>query len=109
MFDVGFMEMVLIALVALLVFGPERLPKLVRETSLWIRKARMVVASARTEIDREFQLYELKQTLEEKRRGFEREVNSLSILPPETPSSSTPNAGSPPSAKPDPSDRHGGA
>jgi hypothetical protein len=69
----------------------------------------MVVASALTEIDRELQLYELKQTLEEKRRGFEREVNSLSILPPETPNSSTPNAGAPPPAKPDPSDSHGGA
>lgn len=103
MFDVGFMEMVLIALVALLVFGPERLPKLVRETSLWIRKARMVVASARTEIDRELQLYELKQTLEEKRRGFEREVNSLSILPPDDSAS-----GSPPLAKSESDNSHGG-
>ena len=110
MFDVGFMEMVLIALVALLVFGPERLPRLVRETSLWIRKARMVVASARTEIDRELQLYELKQSLEEKRRGFEREVNSLSILPPEAPNAPSQHAGAPPPVKPDPSDDgHGGA
>ena len=77
MFDVGFWELLLIALVALLVFGPERLPRLVRETSLWIRKARSVVASARTEIDRELQLYELKQSMEEKRRHFESEMNSL--------------------------------
>lgn len=103
MFDVGFMEMVLIALVALLVFGPERLPKLVRETSLWIRKARMVVASARTEIDRELQLYELKQSLEEKRRGFEREVNSLNILPPDDPASAPP-----PPAKSESDNSHGG-
>ena len=79
MFDVGFWELLLIALVALLVFGPERLPRLVRETSLWIRKARTVVASARTEIDRELQLFELKQSMEEKRRRFEREVDSLKI------------------------------
>lgn len=79
MFDVGFWELVLIALVALLVFGPERLPRLVRETSLWVRKARSVVSSAKTEIDRELQLYELKQTMEAKRQQFAREVQSLEL------------------------------
>ncbi|MEY2680943.1 MAG: twin-arginine translocase subunit TatB [Pseudomonadota bacterium] len=77
MFDVGFWELVLIALVALLVFGPQRLPRLVRETSLWVRKARSVVSSAKTEIDRELQLYELKQTMEAKRQQFARDVQSL--------------------------------
>jgi sec-independent protein translocase protein TatB len=79
MFDVGFWELVLIALVALLVFGPERLPRLVRETSLWIRKARSVVSSAKTEIDRELQLYELKQTMDAKRQAFAKEVQSLEL------------------------------
>jgi sec-independent protein translocase protein TatB len=79
MFDVGFWELVLIAMVALLVFGPERLPRLVREISLWVRKARSVVSSAKTEIDRELQLYELKQTMEDKRQQFAREVQSLEL------------------------------
>jgi sec-independent protein translocase protein TatB len=79
MFDVGFWELLLIALVALMVFGPERLPRLVREATLWIRKARSVVASARSEINRELQLYELKQSMEEKRRRFESEINSLTV------------------------------
>ena len=98
MFDVGFWELLLIALVALVVFGPERLPRLVRETSLWIRKARTVVASARTEIDRELQLLELKQTMEEKRRRFEREVNDLKtdaanvLALPETASDTSPKS-----------------
>ena len=82
MFDVGFWELMLIALVALLVFGPERLPRLVREVTLWIRKARMIVASAKTEIDKELQLYDLRMTMEEKRRQFEREVNDLKLAPP---------------------------
>ena len=77
MFDVGFWELMLIGLVALLVFGPERLPRLVRETSLWVRKVRSVVGSAKTEIDRELQLYELRQTMEAKRQQFAREVQSL--------------------------------
>lgn len=77
MFDVGFWELMLIGLVALLVFGPERLPRLVRETSLWVRKVRSVVGLAKTEIDRELQLYELRQTMEAKRQQFAREVQSL--------------------------------
>lgn len=77
MFDVGFWELMLIGLVALLVFGPERLPRLVRETSLWMRKVRSVVGSAKTEIDRELQLYELRQTMEAKRQQFAKEVQSL--------------------------------
>lgn len=84
MFDVGFWEMVLILLVALLVFGPEKLPRLVREVSLWLRKARSVVASAKSEIDQELQLYELRQAFEEKRKIFEGEIKELNHAP-ETP------------------------
>lgn len=85
MFDVGFWEMVLIALVALVVFGPEKLPRLVREISLWVRKARTAVAAAKSEIDQELHLYELRQSFEEKRKNFEREVKSLGIESPEPP------------------------
>lgn len=77
MFDVGFSELVLIALVALLVFGPERLPRLVRETALWLRKARSALGAAKAEIDQELQLYELRQSLKEKREQMERELLSL--------------------------------
>ena len=40
MFDVGFSELLLIAVVALLVLGPERLPKAARFAGLWVRRAR---------------------------------------------------------------------
>ena len=40
MFDIGFSELVLIALVALVVLGPERLPKAARRAGLWVRRAR---------------------------------------------------------------------
>ena len=40
MFDVGFSELLIIAVVALLVLGPERLPKATRFAGLWVRKAR---------------------------------------------------------------------
>lgn len=68
MFDIGFSELVLVGLVALLVFGPERLPRVARETALWVRKARSVVGSVKMEIDQELQLQELRQSLNEEKR-----------------------------------------
>jgi sec-independent protein translocase protein TatB len=63
MFEVGFSELVLIGLVALIVIGPERLPRVAREAGLWLRKARSLVSSVKQEIDHELQLQDLKQSL----------------------------------------------
>lgn len=56
MFDIGFWELVLIAVVALLVVGPERLPELVRESGRWLRALRRFVTDARYQIERELDL-----------------------------------------------------
>ncbi len=72
MFDVGFTEVLLIGLIALLVFGPERLPKVAKEAALWIRKARAMAASVKQEVDRELQLQELKETLDRQKREMNR-------------------------------------
>lgn len=40
MFDIGFSELLVIAVVALVVLGPERLPKAARFAGLWVRRAR---------------------------------------------------------------------
>jgi sec-independent protein translocase protein TatB len=53
MFDVGFSEMLVIAVVALLVLGPERLPKAARLAGLWVRKARAQWYSVKAELDAE--------------------------------------------------------
>lgn len=63
MFDIGFWELLLIALVALVVVGPERLPKLIRVTGLWLGRANASVQSIRSEISRELRAEELKQAL----------------------------------------------
>jgi sec-independent protein translocase protein TatB len=63
MFDIGFTEMLLIGLVALLAFGPERLPKVARETGYWIRKARSSLASVRAEIEHEMEMQDLKRAM----------------------------------------------
>lgn len=71
MFDIGFWELVLVGVVSLLVFGPERLPKVAREVALWIRRARAMANSVKQEIDHELQLQELRQSLLEEKRKVE--------------------------------------
>jgi sec-independent protein translocase protein TatB len=77
MFDIGFWELVLVGVVSLLVFGPERLPRVAREAALWLRKARSMVASVKSEIDQELQLQELRQSLLEEKKKLEREARAL--------------------------------
>ena len=72
MFDVGFSEMLLVGLVALLVFGPERLPRVAKEAALWIRKARSMANSVKQEIDRELQLQDLKESMDKQKREMEK-------------------------------------
>ena len=68
MFDVGFTEILLIAIVALLVLGPERLPRAARFAGLWVRRARAQWDSVRTELERELAAEELKASVERARR-----------------------------------------
>jgi len=64
MFDIGFWELTIIAVVALIVIGPERLPKVARTAGHWIGRGRRFVASVKADIDREIKAEELKQILE---------------------------------------------
>lgn len=64
MFDIGFWELVFIAIIALLVVGPERMPKIARTAGLWIGKMRGFVSSVKQDIDRELAAEELKAVLE---------------------------------------------
>ena len=53
MFDIGFWELAVLAVVALLVVGPERLPQLVRDGGRWVRAVRRFITETRYEIERE--------------------------------------------------------
>jgi len=64
MFDVGFWELSIIAVVALIVIGPERLPKVARTAGHWIGRGRRFVANVKADIDKEIKADELKQILE---------------------------------------------
>lgn len=68
MFEVGFLELALCALVALLVFGPERLPRVAREVALWLRKARTAVNSVKQEIQHELEVEDLKRSMIEQKQ-----------------------------------------
>jgi sec-independent protein translocase protein TatB len=64
-FDVGFFELLLIGLVALLVFGPERLPSLVRTAGLWIGRGRRFLSTVKADIEQELKAEELKRIIRE--------------------------------------------
>ena len=63
MFDIGIGELGLIAVVGLVVLGPERLPRVARATGALLRKARNSWQSVRADIERELAAEDLKQTM----------------------------------------------
>ena len=68
MFDIGFFEMLVIALVALLVLGPERMPQAIRTVGVWIQRARNTMGSLQGELERELKLQEVQQRLTEEKK-----------------------------------------
>ncbi len=68
MFDIGFLEILIVGLVALLVVGPERLPGLAHTAGKWIGKGRRMIATVKLEIDKEIKAEELKEILAEQKR-----------------------------------------
>jgi sec-independent protein translocase protein TatB len=65
MFDVGFWELGLIMVVALLVIGPERMPGLARKAGILLGKGRKFIRSVKADIDQEIAAEELKRVLKE--------------------------------------------
>lgn len=65
MFDIGFSELVMVALVSLLVVGPERLPKAARFLGFWLGKMRSMMLNAKAEFEHELQIEEMRQLLTE--------------------------------------------
>ena len=61
MFDIGFTEVTLIAVIGLLVIGPERLPRVAREIGLWVGRLRRYVAQVRADIEREVRADEIRE------------------------------------------------
>ena len=69
MFDFSIGELGLIGVVALIVLGPERLPKVARQVGDWVGKAQRYVSQVKSDINREMELAELKKLQEEARNA----------------------------------------
>jgi sec-independent protein translocase protein TatB len=81
MFDFSFGELAVIAVVALVVLGPERLPKVARTAGHLLGRARAYANQVKSDIDREVQMDELRklqQQAQEAARSFETAVNDVS-------------------------------
>lgn len=86
MFDVGFPELVLIAVVGLLVLGPDRLPEALRTLGLWLGRMRRSFTSVKSEIEKEIGMDEIRRQLHneavmEEMKRIETEVRSLESMP----------------------------
>ncbi len=79
MFDFGFSEILLVALVALIVVGPERLPKVARTAGHLLGRLQRYVSDVKSDISREMQLEDLKklqQQVEQQARELESTVRT---------------------------------
>lgn len=63
MFDVGFSELILLGIVALVVLGPEKLPHAARMAGAWLGRIRRTVIDIQAEIEKEVSAAELKQRM----------------------------------------------
>jgi len=81
MFDIGFGELLLIAVVALVVLGPERLPKAARLAGLWIRKARTQWNAVKAELENELADEELRRNLRSASEALHDSVQQARALP----------------------------
>jgi sec-independent protein translocase protein TatB len=100
MFEIGFTELLLVGIVALIVLGPDRLPGAVRTAGLWIGRIKRSFSAIKAEVEREIGADEIRRQLHnEQILELEREMNAMkqSINAPlgsltETPSTATPAA-----------------
>ena len=77
MFDIGFSELLVIGLVALIVIGPERLPRVARTLGILAGRLQRYVADVKADINREVELDELrkmKDSVQQAATGFESSV-----------------------------------
>lgn len=97
MFDIGFWELSVIGVVALLVVGPDKLPGLARQAGRMAGRAQRMAGDLRREFEREAEFQELKKLRDEMRAGgdmeaaarrFQEELASMAKVDPTVPSTS---------------------
>ena len=63
MFDIGFSEIMVVAIISLIIMGPERLPETVRTITLWLGRLRQFISRARSELEDEVGVDEIRRQL----------------------------------------------
>ena len=102
MFDIGFTELLLVGIVALVVLGPDRLPGAVRTAGLWIGRIKRSFSAIKAEVEREIGADEIRRQLHnEQILELEREMNAMKQSLSAPPSSITePSPAAAPAAEP---------
>ena len=77
MFDIGFSELLVVFVVALLILGPERLPHAARTAGLWVRKIRRSINSVQREINAQLDHEELQQKIGETNQRLLKEGQAI--------------------------------
>ena len=77
MFDIGFSELVIIAVVSLLVIGPERLPGAIRTGSMWLNKIKRGFNDIKREVQQELHNDEVMQQLRQTGEDIKAQANSI--------------------------------
>lgn len=70
MFDIGFSELLLFGVIALIVLGPEKLPQAARTAGQWYAKIRRTVSTLQSEIEAELDLAETRQQMQKELAKF---------------------------------------
>ncbi len=89
MLDIGWTEMLMIAVIAIVVIGPRDLPKMLKTVGGWVRKARSTVRELQTGIEdmaREAELDEVKKSVESATRVDDWLDDKAVVKPPASPS-----------------------
>lgn len=77
MFDIGFAELVIIAVISLLVIGPERLPGAIRTGSLWLNKIKRGFNDIKQEVQQELHNDAVLQDLRKTGEDLKDQANSI--------------------------------
>jgi len=79
MFDIGFTEIIVIAVIGLFVIGPEKLPHTIRMTMAFIRKIKIALIDMQIEVEREVDKFERQAEIKELREQVRQQIDDSGV------------------------------
>ena len=77
MFDIGFTELILVAVIGLLILGPERMPIAVRTVGMWVGKIKRTLGGVQKEIQDELRIDDIRKKADANRKAIEGRMQEL--------------------------------